>query len=139
MVSLKRLGRCSHTRVILHVQVFALHFDAGDVNLFVAEGRIHRLVFGAGLLVDPDLASAAASNANSASNNANASAAAARELVVDIEHAVFLLPSGDDDRVEMARVDKMRPHVDFDEMATQVKCKEGGMNGADGHDEPVSA
>jgi hypothetical protein len=50
--------------------------------------------------------------------------------VVDIEHAAFLLPSGDDDRVEMARVDRMRPHVDIDEIATQVKCKEGGLNGA---------
>jgi hypothetical protein len=29
----------------------------------------------------------------------------------------------------MARVNKMRPHVDIDDIATRVKCKEGGLNG----------
>jgi hypothetical protein len=88
--------------------VWALHFPAGDVNLFLAGGRIQRMVFAAGLVNDPAFqhlspsTSSSSSSSSSAPKSSSSSSTSSpfsdqdlaqpRELVIDLHHVDMVMP-----------------------------------------------
>jgi hypothetical protein len=103
------------------IDVLAIHFDAADVNLLLADGQIRRMIIGAGLLRDPQ-----------------AVIKRPRELVIDILDATFIHVNLSTSTPERQKSDlaarkkataSLKPHADIDELATRTRCKESGKAG----------